>query len=143
MHGVSRINWAYLDGTSNVGATTITMAKAVDWKAGEYIVVASTDFEGRHAEKRLISSVNNTNAAKPVVTLSTALTYKHYSNDQNGLITRCEVILLTRNIVFRGDTATSASNLFGAHLMLLSQGDEASIGRIENVEFTDVGQANQ
>jgi hypothetical protein len=50
-----------------------------------------------------------------------------------------EVGLLTRNIVFRGDPETSSSNLYGAHIMLYSPGDESCIGRIEYVEFTDVG----
>lgn len=89
-------------------------------------MVASSDLEGRHAEKRMISAVNGLN----VVTLSTPLTHKHYSIDVNGVTMNCEVILLTRNIVFRGDTTTSASNLFGAHVMINSQGDEASIARI-------------
>lgn len=54
---------------------------------------------------------------------------------------RAEVGLLTRNIVYRGDPETSAKNQYGAHIMLHSPGDESSIGRIEYVELTDVGQA--
>jgi len=52
-----------------------------------------------------------------------------------------EVGLLSRNVVFRGDPETSATNKYGAHIMVHSPGDESSIGRIENAEFTDVGQA--
>ena len=52
---------------------------------------------------------------------------------------RAEVGLLTRNIVYRGDPETSATNLYGAHIMIHSPGDESSIGRIEYVEFFDVG----
>ena len=54
-----------------------------------------------------------------------------------------EVGLLSRNVVFRGDPETSATNKYGAHIMVHSPGDESSIGRIENTEFTDVGQAFQ
>jgi hypothetical protein len=54
---------------------------------------------------------------------------------------RCEVGLLTRNIVYRGDPETSNDNLFGAHIMLHSPGDESVVGKIEYVELTDVGQA--
>ena len=79
-----------------------------------------------------------------MITLDTALLYTHYSTEANGVTAKCEVILLTRNIVFRGDADTSNTNYFGAHIMLnSSHGDELSIGRIENVEFTDVGQAFQ
>lgn len=129
----------YLDNTANIGATTITLTAAVDWSVGESIVVASTDYDGQHAEKRTISSINRTNASKPVLTLSGALTYKHYSNVQNTMTTRCEVILLTRNIVIRGDPATSKPEQFGAHLMVSTQGTGESIARIENAEFMDVG----
>lgn len=54
---------------------------------------------------------------------------------------RCEVGLLSRNVVYRGDPETSSENQFGAHIMLHSPGDESLIGRIENIELTDVGQA--
>jgi len=54
---------------------------------------------------------------------------------------RAEVGLLTRNVVYRGDPETSAKNMYGAHIMLHSPGDESSVGRIDNIELTDVGQA--
>jgi hypothetical protein len=54
---------------------------------------------------------------------------------------RCEVGLLTRNVVYRGDPETSNDNQFGAHIMLHSPGNESLIGKIEYCEFTDVGQA--
>jgi hypothetical protein len=53
---------------------------------------------------------------------------------------RAEVGLLTRNVRYQGDD-TSAANQYGAHIMLASPGDESVIGRIENCEFFDVGQA--
>lgn len=56
---------------------------------------------------------------------------------------RAEVGLLTRNVVFRGDPETSKRNKYGAHIMLHSHGHESVIGRIEYVEFRDVGQAFQ
>ena len=48
---------------------------------------------------------------------------------------------MSHNIVYRGDPETSAKNKFGAHIMIHSPGDETSVGRIENVQFHDVGQA--
>jgi len=150
MHGNKRANdrvWTELKTTAAVGATTITLNEAVDWAAGEKIVIASTDFEGRNAEKRTIVSVDNTDAAYPIVTLDSALVYKHYAAVEtygtDTITMRAEVGLLSRNVVYRGDPATSSTNQFGAHIMLHSPGDESIEGRIENCEFTDVGQAFQ
>jgi cell migration-inducing and hyaluronan-binding protein len=56
---------------------------------------------------------------------------------------RAEVGLLTRNVVFRGDQEISRNKEFGAHIMLHSRGDESLVGKIENIEMYDVGQAYQ
>ena len=54
---------------------------------------------------------------------------------------RSEVGLLTRNVIFRGDPESSSDNQYGAQIFLHSDGDESLTGRIEYVQFTDVGQA--
>lgn len=41
---------------------------ALDWRVGEQIVVASSDFSGRHAEQRTIISVSNA-AKNPIITV--------------------------------------------------------------------------
>ena len=48
---------------------------------------------------------------------------------------------MSRNVIYRGDPETSPVNEFGAHIMLHSPGDESTIGRIENLQLNDVGQA--
>lgn len=60
-----------------------------------------------------------------------------YGDDEIEI--RAEVGLLSRSVTYRGDPETSATNQYGAHIMLASPGDESVIGRIENCEFTDVG----
>lgn len=60
-----------------------------------------------------------------MVTLTSPLSYEHYAGVQdfgNGdvLEMRGEVGLLSRNVLIRGDEATSARNKFGAHIMLHS-----------------------
>jgi len=52
---------------------------SLDWQAGEKIVIASTDFESRHAEQRTIVSITNIDT-NPVITLDTPLEYKHYAD---------------------------------------------------------------
>lgn len=50
---------------------------------------------------------------------------------------RCEVALLTRNVVIQGDEAKSDGQLFGVHNVAMMSG----IFRIENVEVRRCGQA--
>jgi hypothetical protein len=72
------------------------------------------------------------------------LEYKHYGGIETygteTLEMRAEVGLLTRNVLYQGDS-TSEERQYGAHIMLHSPGDESVIGRIENCEFFNVGQA--
>jgi hypothetical protein len=45
MHGqVRNYTWTSLAATATVGSNTITVQDPVDWKVGEEIVVASTNF---------------------------------------------------------------------------------------------------
>ena len=70
LHGPTRDpTWTQLETTAEAGTNRITLQRKVDWKVDELISVASTDFEGRHAEKRKIINVDNTNPDKPILTL--------------------------------------------------------------------------
>ena len=56
MHGVKREpTWTVLESTVEAGGTKITLREKVDWKVGEQIGIASTDFDGRQGEKRRIT----------------------------------------------------------------------------------------
>ena len=59
MHGRPRsIAWTDLEVTAEKGSSRITVrkpeGKLFDWAVGDEIVIASTDFEASHAEKRTI-----------------------------------------------------------------------------------------
>ena len=114
----------------------------VDWKAGEHIVIASTNFDAHEAEERIIESIDDTNQ---IITLTEALTYRHISENptfgDDSIEMRAEVGLLTRNVLFQGNPEDSAIDKYGAHIMLHSVGDDSLIGRIEYVEFFNCGQA--
>jgi hypothetical protein len=114
LHGIKREpSWSELDSTVLPGGNKITMIRDVDWKKGETIAVASTDYSGRHAEKRIIVDVDNTNPSKPVITVDKPFEYKHFAETQtfgtDTIDMRAEVALLTRNVVYRGDPETSPS----------------------------------
>ena len=52
---------------------------AVDWKAGEKIVIAPTGYDHTEAEVRTIISIDNSSPSNPVITLNKALSFKHYA----------------------------------------------------------------
>lgn len=150
MHGIERpTTWTDLKETVEAGGTTITLndrnGDPLDWVAGEKIVIASTDYVGRHAEQRTIVSITNIDT-NPVITLDEPLEYKHFGgieyfgSDPNDFIEmRAEVGLLSRNIVYKGDDETTTVRQYGAHIMMASDIDDGAIARIENVELFNCG----
>ena len=84
MHGAPRsVTWTDLMMTAEAGDTSITLNdqdNPVDWAVGEYIVIASTDFDGRHAEQRMITALG-VSAANSVLTLDSPLEWKHYAGE--------------------------------------------------------------
>ena len=99
--------WTRLDGSVSAGATSITLEAAVDWVAGDEIIIATTGdrFSTIESEQRTIASVSGT-----TLTLTEPLEYGHLGEDisftgNSGTVTlpaRAEVGLLTRNIKFMG-----------------------------------------
>jgi hypothetical protein len=135
--------------TADKDAKEITLnnienGKTFDWKVGDEIVIASTDFEGSHAEKRTISKIRDAEGLNPIIEFEEALEYKHFADVETyggeSIEMRAEVGLLSRNVVFRGDPTTSPGAQYGAHIMLAPTDGKVS-GKIENIELTDVGQA--
>ena len=117
--------------------------ETLDWQVGEEIVIASTNFSGRDAEQRTITSITNTDT-NPVITFDEPLVFKHYAGIQyfgdDFIEMRAEVGLLTRNVKYQGDE-TSPENQYGAVIIMHSPGDETTAARIDSIELTNVGQA--
>lgn len=62
LHGVPRNpTWTMLETTSDVGATTLTLMRDVDWKVGERIVIAPTGYNNTEAEEKEITAIDRTN----------------------------------------------------------------------------------
>src|SRR4029434_10565085 len=58
LHGENRPNtWTKLASTANAGSTSIEVLNAAGWRVGDEIVLASTDFNPRQAERRTISAI--------------------------------------------------------------------------------------
>lgn len=120
------------------------MRQAVDWKVGEHISVASTSYEGREAEEKVIVAIDRTNPNKPVLTLDSPFLYRHFAATETyggvDIDMRAEVGLLTRNIVFRGDDY-SVEAQYGGIIFLHSFGDDSLVAKLAYTEFTNTGQA--
>jgi cell migration-inducing and hyaluronan-binding protein len=133
LHGEPRDGWTRLAATAPAGATQLVLASAPAWRAGDKLVVASTDFDPNRAEV-----VTVTSRSGAVVTLEKPLAYAHFGELQTiggrTVDERAEVGLLTRNIVIQGDSATSAG-WFGGHLIGMG-----GTLRIEGVELHFMGQ---
>ncbi len=55
------------------GATSIDVLNAAGWRVGDMIVLASTDFDPRQAERRTISAISGNK-----ITLDKKLDYMHF-----------------------------------------------------------------
>src|SRR5581483_2312787 len=93
LHGTEKHSWTRLTKTAAAGNNTIEVLNPGDWKKGDVIVVASTDFDPHQAERRTIASVSG-----KVITLDQKLEYMHYGQVTFGVDERGEVGMLSRNI---------------------------------------------
>ncbi|MDQ2640491.1 MAG: G8 domain-containing protein [Pseudomonadota bacterium] len=93
LHGSTTNTWSKLSATANAGATSIQVLDARGWKVGDEIVLASTDFDPRQAERRTMAAINGN-----TITLDRQLDYMHFGKVTFDVDERGEVALLTRNI---------------------------------------------
>jgi hypothetical protein len=113
LHGNRTHTWTKLSKTAEAGATSIEVLDASGWKAGDQIVLASTDFDPRQAEKRIIRSVRGN-----TITLDRPLEYMHFGRITFGVDERGEVGLLTRNVKVQA-SEDAAETHFGGHIMAM------------------------
>src|SRR6188472_3765096 len=130
LHGSTTNTWSKLSATANAGATSIQVLDAKGWKVGDEIVLASTDFDPRQAERRTISAISGNN-----ITLDKKLDYMHFGAITFGVDERGEVGLLTRNIKIQA-SADAEQSFKGGHIMAMV----TSRMFIEGVELNRMGQ---
>src|SRR5262245_37027997 len=93
LHGDRTNAWTKLSKTADAGSTSIEVLNAAGWRAGDEIVLASTDYDPRQAERRTISAIKGN-----TITLDKKLDYMHFGKITFDVDERGEVGLLTRNI---------------------------------------------
>src|SRR4026208_2217835 len=99
--------------TASAGSTSIEVLNASGWRVGDEIVLASTDFNPRQAERRTIAAISGNTPP-----LSKELDYMHFGKITFGVDERGEVGLLTRNIKIQA-SPDAEQTLFGGHIMAM------------------------
>jgi cell migration-inducing and hyaluronan-binding protein len=130
LHGNRTHTWTKLSATAEAGADRIEVLDASEWRVGDEIVLASTDFNPRQAETRHIAAIRGN-----TITLDQPLEYMHFGEITFDVDERGEVGLLTRNIKVQA-SADAAESYFGGHIMAMP----SSRMYVEGVELTRMGQ---
>jgi cell migration-inducing and hyaluronan-binding protein len=130
LHGDQKNAWTKLAQTAAAGSTSIQVLDASGWREGDEIVLASTDFDPRQAERRTIAAVNGN-----TITLDKALDYMHFGAITFDVDQRGEVGLLTRNIRVQA-SADAEQSFLGGHIMAMP----SSRMHVEGVELRRMGQ---
>src|SRR5690606_8365896 len=86
LHGDRENTWTKLAGTAEAGSTRIEVLDASGWRQGDEIVLASTDFDPRQAEKRTVAAIDGN-----TITLARPLEYMHFGKITFGADERADV----------------------------------------------------
>ena len=130
LHGDRTHTWTKLASTANAGATSIQVLNASGWRVGDELVLASTDYDSRQAERRTIAAISGN-----TITLDKKLDYMHFGKITFDVDERGEVGLLTRNLKLQA-SADAEQSFQGGHVMAMG----ASQMFVEGVEFNRMGQ---
>ena len=131
LHGDRKNTWTKLANTANAGSTSIQVLDASGWRVGDEIVLASTDFDPRQAERRTIAAIKGN-----TITLDTKLDYMHFGKITFDVDERGEVAMLTRNIRLQASPDAAEAPFYGGHVMAMG----TSKMFVEGVEFQRMGQ---
>ncbi len=130
LHGNRTNSWTKLSRTADAGSNSIDVLNAAGWRAGDVIVLASTDFDPHQAERRTIAAIRGN-----TITLDKKLDYMHFGKITFDVDERGEVGMLSRNIMIQA-SPDADTNLFGGHIMAMG----ASRMMLDGVELNRMGQ---
>src|SRR6202050_4038419 len=130
LHGHRTNSWTKLSRTAEAGSNSIEVLNAAGWRAGDEIVLASTDFDPHQAERRTITAISGNR-----ITLDKKLDYMHFGKITFDVDERGEVGMLSRNIVIQA-SPDADQTLFGGHIMAMN----GSKMFVDGVELNRMGQ---
>ncbi|XP_043207482.1 cell surface hyaluronidase-like [Amphibalanus amphitrite] len=137
---------SYATGTVPSLVRTITLDDSVgSWKEGDFIVMASTDYDMLQAQEFEIVECDS--CANNQLNIMGPVLFTHWGEVTNGVNMKAEVGILSRNVRFHGEmeNACYGGNLcdtfdydtYGGHIKIHRNFTSA---RIENAEFFHMGQ---
>src|SRR3954469_4508636 len=130
LHGNRTNSWTKLSKTAEAGSNSIEVLNATGWRAGDMIVLASTDFDPHQAERRTITAIRGN-----TITLDKKLDSMHFGKITFDVDERGEVGMLSRNILIQA-SPDADKTLFGGHIMAMAM----SKMFVEGVELNRMGQ---
>ncbi len=174
--GKEKLTYTRLAETANAGANNIRVHNAVDrnydgqinsedgalnWEAGDQIVVASSTKDYQDEDVRLVTGVFDLGDGTSLLTLNSPLSHRHngevetYNNDTRSwsLDLQAEVAILNRNVKIQGlashdtdsafgdranfSTTPGDGDGFGGHTMIMETAGDITI---DSVQFDRMGQ---
>src|SRR5271156_6594792 len=130
LHGNRTNSWTKLSKTAEAGSNSIEVLNAAQWRVGDVIVLASTDFDPHQAERRTIAAIRGNR-----ITLDKKLDYMHFGKITFDVDERGEVGLLTRNIKLQA-SADAEQSFYGGPVMAMN----GSKMFVDGVELNRMGQ---
>ena len=142
------VHWTRLAKTINTGDNVVELVDQVDWEEGDEILITTTTFESKQAEKFIIKSIEN---GGKTLELEAAALHRHigveYSISRFHFRLGAKIALLTRNIRIEGanDPARSLEDQSFGCRVLVSQYSESGIAfkgkaQISEVQIQNCGQ---
>ena len=71
--------WTTLNTTANAGDTTLTLSSSVDWKVGDRVILASTEYTHEDEATKQHEELTIAGVDGRVVTVASALKHRHFA----------------------------------------------------------------
>ena len=160
LHGMARAStWKFLRTPGiEVNSNRINIANAQDWQLNDELVIASTDFDMRNAEKVTINSILITQGLDQIQ-LTDNVNNTHWAGRVGtqcegypNVFERAEVGLLSHNINVYSPSPNEIVDAMcddtgfaheGAEIRIIRDGMDSPTARIEHIEMWNVGKYDQ
>ena len=135
--GEAKTSFTTMNG-AQAGDTTLTLdISPSNWEIGDEIIIASTDREYDHEDRRTITSINGNR-----IGLDSALQYNHLTpaHTKAGLELKVHVANMTRNVVIETAPGNVGGSIFKRGLILMMHSNNTDI---ENIAVVNMGRTNK
>ncbi|EFA75934.1 hypothetical protein PPL_10508 [Heterostelium album PN500] len=113
--------WTKLAATVWSGDRVIWIQDNVNWEVGQQVVVMTSQFRDEEDNQNEVMTIKSISGK--VIEFTEPLKFYHYGGKEYQV----EVSLLSRRIVFQGDSASSESTEFGGHIIISGEGQFAGV----------------